>query len=436
MLKPHWQAKAPSNIALIKYMGKRFYAPFAPERLGGLGAAFPKAKSSSAQAQKGLAFAEAKSSSAPRPLESLKEWAAGREPDKPSVKKGQKTAFSAALEETGPKKPHFEELAPCFFKKLSDKERAFLRFSNLSLNPSLSYTLSHFQAVARIEPSERDGWRPFQRDPFQGEKLFHSSKKIDFEKGLSERAQNKFMDFFGLLKRFFDLPGHYTVFSESNFPLSAGLASSAASFSALTRAVFRLAQDRSPFKKQLEGLSWEALSSLSRAGSGSSCRSFFSPWALWEGQGAIAFKTPWPRLIHQLVLIDPKVKSTSSTEAHQRVASSPLFEGRANRAVERLGFLTRAFRQKDWLKGFQLCFDEFLDMHSLFETASPPFKYINPAVEKALSALKDFWRKEGDGPWVTMDAGANIHLLWRPDQQAKSLQIKALLGDYAILCPS
>ena len=390
----HWLAQAPSNIALVKYMGKRFYSPFPS-------------------------------------LISKKGGLTGADSIAPSVRSG-RGAFTEGLSPPS-LKPAF---APCFLKGLSDKEQAFLRFSNLSLNPSLSYTLKHFQAVVRVEEAVRDEWRPFAQDPFHDRRLFHSSQKIDFAKRPSPKAQKRFMTFFALLKRFFSLPGHYAVFSENNFPLGAGLASSAAGFSALTLAALRVALDRSPFQKELGALSQKDLSCLSRAGSGSSCRSFLSPWALWEGRGAKAFKAPWPRLLHQLVLTDPRPKSTSSTAAHQRVASSPLFEGRAQRATARLRSLREAFGRRDWQKAFRICREEFLDMHSLFSSASPSFSYTSPAVEKALAVLMDFWKKEGDGPWITMDAGANIHLLYRPDQKAQSDRIKTLLMAYPILSPA
>ena len=33
-----------------------------------------------------------------------------------------------------------------------------------------------------------------------------------------------------------------------------------------------------------------------------------------------------------------------------------------------------------------------------------------------LKAVRDHWNSQGDGPIVTMDAGANVHLLYREDQ--------------------
>ena len=41
---------------------------------------------------------------------------------------------------------------------------------------------------------------------------------------------------------------------------------------------------------------------------------------------------------------------------------------------------------------------------------------MNVASLAALKHLRAIWAKEGDGPLVTMDAGANVHILLRPEQ--------------------
>lgn len=57
-------------------------------------------------------------------------------------------------------------------------------------------------------------------------------------------------------------------------------------------------------------------------------------------------------------------------------------------------------------------------MHALFDTSNPAFSYITPNSLITLRWLQGEWTKAGDGPLITMDAGPNIHLLFRSDQQA------------------
>ncbi len=319
------------------------------------------------------------------------------------------------------------------FEHLSKKDKADLRFKNLSINPSLSYTLNHFATKALIEESDRDQWAPFAKDPFSGEKLYSASKKTHFKTALSAPAQKKFLDFFQFLKRALLISGNYTVRSQNNFPMSAGAASSASSFAALTLATFKLAKDRSSGGENLKNISAKTLAGLSRVGSGSSCRSFFSPWALWTDEGAGSFQTACPRLLHQLLVVDSQAKPASSTQAHILAETSPRFKGRAERAKTRLQALAKALRRPDWRQCFEICYEEFLDMHSLFETARPPIKYKNSDSQKALNCVNDYWQKNKDGPLATMDAGANIHLLYRPDQEEQREEITSLLKDYIVL---
>lgn len=322
-----------------------------------------------------------------------------------------------------------EDKWPC----LSTADREHFFFRNRAFNPSLSYTLSHFVTKAQIEEADEDKWLPFEENPFASLNLYEASKNIHFEKALSNPAQKRFLDFFQLLKRFFKVPGKHILRSQNNFPMASGVASSASSFSALTLAVYEMAKEKSSMKMQWKEMDKELLAQLSRSGSGSSCRSFFSPWALWTETRVQAFKSPWNKLLHQLVVVDAKEKQISSTLAHQLIKTSPYFQGREERAKNRLQALLSSFQKKDWKSCFQICYEDFRDMHSLFETAHPSFQYKNSDSEKVLDFVKSYWEKQGEGPLVTMDAGANIHLLYRPDQVHHKEKIQDLLQDYTLL---
>src|SRR5439155_26260543 len=135
---------------------------------------------------------------------------------------------------------------------------------NEACNPSLSYTLPHLRTIVVVAPAaeSRDRWQPLQRNETEPEPL-------------TEQARERFLRY---ARKLCDLWGHpdpIIVQSASNFPADAGIASSASSFSALTMAVASLL--RRPE-------STEELARLSRAASGSSCRSFFGPWCVWDGE--------------------------------------------------------------------------------------------------------------------------------------------------------
>lgn len=248
---------------------------------------------------------------------------------------------------------------------------------------------------------------------------------------LSAEGQKRFLNHLARIKAYFGYEGGFLVQSCNNFPHSSGMASSASSFAALTRcAVVALSELTN---KPL--LTVDEQAQLSRLGSGSSCRSFYSPWALWDESGVKAVDLPYHELIYQGIVISNKKKDVPSSEAHQRVKSSPFYETRSQRARENLKLLLDAFMAKDWTAAFNVCWREFQDMHRLFSTCEQPFSYMTENCVDLLHILESFWNKKGDGPIVTMDAGPNIHLLYRHDQAELAREFKCdyLVGNYDVL---
>ncbi len=346
----YWEASAPSNLALIKYAGKK-HIPIVVEN--------SRFKNPSAKSKK-------------------------------------------------PKSD--EKNIPCGYK------------SNLPLNSSLSYTLDHLTTKVRVTPieGEKDKWERLE-------------SKESFSLNLSSSAIERFLQFFQFLKKVFQVPGSYLVQSANHLPVSIGAASSASSFCALTQAAYQMALSRSSHPSQVEGFTSSCLSILSRHGSGSSCRSFFRPWAIWdqEGEGARAIKIPFPYLTHQLLVVDSKQKKVSSSLAHEKIIMTSAFKGRVDRAQSRLSSLLSALNERDWERCFEITWNEFQDLHRLYEAAG--IFYRNKKSYKILNIIKAFWEKEKDGPLVTMDAGSSIHLLYRPDQTTASDRLYSLVKGFVEL---
>ncbi|MEO0335020.1 MAG: diphosphomevalonate decarboxylase, partial [Pseudomonadota bacterium] len=248
---------------------------------------------------------------------------------------------------------------------------------------------------------------------------------------LDEKGQTRFLSHFEKLKTHFHIAGNYKLMSANNFPSDCGIASSASSFAALTLAAWALAKTR---KSENSDISMQELSSLSRQGSGSSCRSLFTPWALWRHDYAEPVSGLPVRLEHQVIILNDDKKEVSSSEAHRRVTTSPIFEGRVERAESRLEELLGSLQSGDWKTTSEICLEEFEDMHRLFETSEPAFSYRTSESREVVQMVQDLWRDQGDGPAPTMDAGANVHLIWRPDQLDQARAFGASLPDsYKVL---
>lgn len=278
---------------------------------------------------------------------------------------------------------------------------------NVSSNSSISYTLNHLQTFVEITKHNEDSWQPLSL-PGQNTPT------------ISAQGQARFLNHFAFLKQEFGLKGNYLVRSNNNFPSDCGLASSASSFAALTLATYKTAKDQNP---QLD-LTLTQLANLSRQGSGSSCRSLFTPWSIWDTAGARDIDLPFGDLHHQVVVISDQIKSVSSSEAHKRINSSLLSQERTSRAEKRLANLINAIKNQDWKTSYEIIWADFWDMHALFETSHPPFGYMSAGSLTALRIAQEPWQKNGDGPWITMDAGPNVHLLFRNDQKELAKNIE------------
>ncbi len=263
---------------------------------------------------------------------------------------------------------------------------------NVATNPSLSMTISAFRTSVEIEKIDgtEDRW----------ELLAGSSP-------LRAESAKRFLDFFTRIKNEQEVKGSFLVRSGNNFPSDAGLASSASSFAALTMAACQAFSD---IKKQ-PSLPLEQQAMLSRTGSGSSCRSFFGPWCAWEGSRIGTVPSKLVPLVDLVAVIDTGYKKISSSEAHKRVQSSPLFEGRSQRAQQRITALKECLSSGDYRRVSEISWAELWDMHSLFHTSDVPFFYLSPLSMSVLRWSEDRWEKKGHGPVATVDAGPNVHLL-------------------------
>lgn len=292
--------------------------------------------------------------------------------------------------------------------------------TNLPLNASLSYTLPHLVTRVELEKSsgQSDCWEALNHPGF----IPHA---------FSEKSQQRFLKHLAFLKKEFDCQTNFIVRSANNFPHGTGLASSASSFAALTKA----AVDACAACTNTPVPSIQEQANLSRLGSGSSCRSFFGPWAFWEHDTVREIKLPYPELIHQVILIHEDEKEVSSSEAHKRVSVLPEYPARKRRAEQNLEELLNALKNTQWKEAYHICWREFQDMHALFSASNPPFSYITETTRRVLDQLKHAWDVQGDGPLITMDAGPNIHLLYRPDQVALADAFKhqALLSNLHVL---
>ncbi|OFZ78650.1 MAG: hypothetical protein A2583_07025 [Bdellovibrionales bacterium RIFOXYD1_FULL_53_11] len=298
---------------------------------------------------------------------------------------------------------------------------------NIPANRSISMTLSGLCSVVELEPLARGqlewpGGLPSGCDAgrFVVPELDEKSR-ARFAAHV-ERVRARIGAIFKMHGCSFDrdhLQQGFAVRSANTFPAASGIASSASSFAALTLAAAKaFCGEAALFDRLLHGSTsfTRSLSALSREGSGSSCRSFESPWVEWSGEAAsLIEKTAMPALTDLVAVVSSSPKKVSSSEAHAAVIASPHWRGRVARAEERASKLYKALQSGDLAAVSSLAWDEFMDMHELFHTCRTPFTYLEEKTFDVLEWLKPFVfgkaRIETAPPVVTMDAGPNVHVL-------------------------
>lgn len=222
------------------------------------------------------------------------------------------------------------------------------------------------------------------------------------------------------LGRFMDLVraqtgagGRVAIRTQSHVPRGAGLASSAAAFSALALAATRAAGVE---------LAPRALSALSRRGSGSAARSVYGGFVEWHkgtrADGSDSVAEPlldvgdWDvRIVVAVTSLGPK--AVSSRDGMTRATASPLYPAWVEGAERDLAEARAAIATRDLERLGHLAEHSALKMHAIGLAAHPPLLYWNGATVECIHRV---WalRASGVPAFVTIDAGPQVKVLCAP----------------------
>ncbi len=215
-------------------------------------------------------------------------------------------------------------------------------------------------------------------------------------------------DFLDHVRQLAGIPTFARVESHNNFPMSAGLASSASGFAALSLAASKSA-----------GLVLDEkdLSRLARRGSGSACRSIPGGYVEWQAgkddedsyAHSIAPPSHWD-LADCIALVSQEEKLVGSNSGHSLATTSILQPSRLADTPRRLSICRKAILECDFdaLAGITEL-DSNL-MHAVMITSTPSLIYWQPATMIVMHAVQA-WRQAGLPVCYTIDAGPNVHVL-------------------------
>lgn len=249
---------------------------------------------------------------------------------------------------------------------------------------------------------------------------------------ISGPALERVSAFLDLVRQMSGLQAKARVMSENNFPVGAGLASSASAFAALALASTHAAG---------LSLSQNELSRLARRGSGSACRSIpegFVEWLAGTNDAdsyatSIAPPQHWA-LVDLIAIIHHGHKEVGSSLGHLLASTSPLQEARLADAPRRLAICRQAIVERDFEALATITELDSDLMHAVMMTSSPPLLYWQPVTLAVIQAVRAA-RQQGLPLCYTIDAGPNVHVLCEAPYADQGITLlQNIQGVQQVLC--
>jgi diphosphomevalonate decarboxylase len=301
--------------------------------------------------------------------------------------------------------------------------------NQIPANPSVSFTLNNCKTITKLAFAKKDVSIKLKTnsDTFSFDLLFEGKPKEDFKPKI-QKFLERIEVYLPFLKDY-----HFTIDTQNTFPHSSGIASSASGMAALAMNLMSLEKALNP--AMTDKYFYQKASLLARLGSGSACRSVKGQVVVWGQQANIKGSTDlygveFPHEIHDnfnnyqdtILLVDKGEKQVSSTVGHDLMHNHPYAEQRFAQAHHNLDALITIFKSGDLNEFIKIVESEALTLHAMMMTSMPYFILMKPNTLQIINAIWKF-RSETQIPvCFTLDAGANVHVLYPENVSEKVLQ--------------
>ena len=300
-------------------------------------------------------------------------------------------------------------------------------------NPSISFTLDACKTTTKLSYLEKANL-----DDFSLEVFLEGDKKDDFKP--------KIFTFFKRIEKYlpFLKNYHFKIETTNTFPHSSGIASSASGMSALALCLMSLERTLSEIKLSNEYFMQKA-SFLARLGSGSASRSLEGDLIVWGEHVEIPnssnlFGVKYPFKVHEIfknyhdtiLLVDKGEKQVSSTVGHNLMNKHQFANQRFLQAHYNLSKLINVFKSGNLNEFIAIVESEALSLHAMMMTSMPYFILMKPNTLEIINKIWSFRKETGLHVCFTLDAGANVHVLY-PENEAKKT-IKFINSELVAYC--
>lgn len=300
-------------------------------------------------------------------------------------------------------------------------------------NPSISFTLNNCSTTTSLSFVKKQ--RP--TSGFDFELFFENEKKKSFKPKIVQFFE-RIAPYLPFLKEY-----SFTIRTGNTFPHSSGIASSASGMSALAMCLMSVEKELNP--EMSEDYFNQKGSFLARLGSGSACRSIEGPLVVWgknddiEGSSDL-FGVKYPYEVHRnfrnyqdtILLVDKGEKQVSSTLGHNLMNGHPYAESRFAQAPEHLRALKDIFGTGDLKSFITLVEREALTLHAMMMTSEPYFLLMKPNTLNIINKIFEFREETGLHLCFTLDAGANVHLLYPENEKEETLEF--IKSELTVFC--
>jgi diphosphomevalonate decarboxylase len=174
---------------------------------------------------------------------------------------------------------------------------------------------------------------------------------------------------------------------------------------------------------------------LARLGSGSACRSVAGSCVVWGAHSDIPgssdlYGIPFPEAMAEIfqdyqdtiLLVHRGQKQVSSTVGHKLMEGHPFAAQRFEQAHRNLKDIKEILKSGDLDAFISLVEREALTLHAMMMTSSPYFILMKPNTLSIIESVWEFRRQTAIPICFTLDAGANVHLLYPGHHRDQVLQ--------------
>ena len=278
-------------------------------------------------------------------------------------------------------------------------------------NPSLSFTLKN--CITSMKGTS------IEFDRFGLEFSFNAQENSKFRDNILSR-----------MKRLpISLPNvKIKIESTNSFPHSSGIASSASSMSCYVLILNDLLK---------LNLSSSELSNYARLLSGSACRSLGPGFQSWGRvnyiqnssdlySSDVKVHSVFKKLRDTVIIVDSNPKKISSTKGHESMVDHPYRDARYKQAKKNHQLMTNALIDGNWDDFNKITRIEAMSLHALMMSSLEPYFLLHPKSLEMINLIDQELGKKN--VTYTMDAGANIHLIYDNSYHQK---VKSFLHEHS-----